>query len=245
MTSKKVKKRTFKVTPEQREATTPYNVSLRALGIERDEVNPKDVLRSVKDHKYAPKYKEDEHIQLLVEVFNNGEGVEAFCMDALIAEPTFYQWIKTHENFGKAYQIALKIGARKWMRYPVIKSDINFLYWKVVASSRYGMNKIPVPSLQDKVAEKTAAGRINIVWETLLQDAITKGEISDEGIQRLITTALAQSTIENKSEVPTDNAVIRKTREEVLEEVKEYNKYIEHREKEAVVEEKKKFVPGV
>ena len=231
MAPTKAKTNTRKVSQEQREATTPSNISLRALGIERDEVNPRDVLRSIKDHKYAPKYKEDEHIQLLVEVFNNGEGAEAFCADALISEHTFYQWVKTHENFRKAHQIALKIGARKWMRYPIVKPDINFLYWKVVASSRYGMNKIPVSSLEDKAAEKTAVGRINIVWESLLQDAITKGEISEEGIQRLITVALAQSTIESKSDVPADTTMARETHEQLGEKVIAYNKLIDYLQK--------------
>ena len=91
------------------------------------------------------KYNDKKHIALLINVFMRGEGVMAFCADALICKDTFYRWLNTYEKFRNAYHIVLCSSGRIWERMPLVDNRINHQYWYLIMKNRFGYGNLRIP----------------------------------------------------------------------------------------------------
>ena len=88
------------------------------------------------------KYDKEKHIELLFDIFNKGEGVMAFCADAMISQNTFFLWLKKHREFSEAYKVIINQAGRKWESYPLNpKGNIEFSYWSIIMRNRFGYGK--------------------------------------------------------------------------------------------------------
>ncbi len=87
------------------------------------------------------KYVPEQHIKLLYNIFNQKEGIMAFCAEALIGQTTFFNWLKKHKEFKNAYDIAINIAGRQWEKLPQEDSDFNFPYWSTIMKNRFGYGK--------------------------------------------------------------------------------------------------------
>lgn len=139
-------------------------------------------------------YDEEKHIALLYKVFANGESIYAYCSKAFITRCTFYAWLKTHEWFKEAYDIALCTGAMEFEKYPQIAVDFNFGYWSTVMKNRYQYYKTRIETKH----KETPANRLESVWQ-----GISNGELSVQEASQLAALAVTQANIENGT---TDNS---------------------------------------
>lgn len=133
-------------------------------------------------------YDEKKHIPLLYEVFNNMEGVFAFCDESSIHRRTFYNWLKTYPEFKENYETALCKGARKWLKLPLENPNISHPYWMTIMKKRFGYFRPKV----DIEPNATPNEKIETIWE-----GVREGELSTQEATQLVSIAVAQSNIEN------------------------------------------------
>ncbi len=134
-------------------------------------------------------YDEKKHIELLHDIFANGESIYAFCDEALIARRTFYYWLATHEKFKEAYDVALCAGARQFEKYPQLNPEnFNFPYWSTVMKNRYQYYKTRIETKPND----TPRNRIEAVWE-----GVSSGQLSTQEASQLASLAVTQANIEN------------------------------------------------
>jgi hypothetical protein len=188
----------------------------------------KKITTKLYDHAGRPTpYDEKKHIPLLYEVFENMEGVCAFCDESLIHRRTFYNWLKAYPKFKESYEIALCRGARKWERLPLENPNISHPYWMTIMKTRFGYFKPKV----DIKPNATPNEKLEAVWE-----GIREGELSAQEATQLASVAVVQSNIEN-NKVDDDNPFTAQTSEEIrekaeaLEQLLKINKQLEEQEK--------------
>lgn len=87
------------------------------------------------------KYVQEQHIGLLFDIFNQSEGVMAFCAEAMISQATFFNWLKKYKEFKEAYDIVINIAGRQWEKLPQENPDFNFPYWSTIMRNRFGFGK--------------------------------------------------------------------------------------------------------
>ncbi len=87
------------------------------------------------------KYVQEQHIGLLFDVFDQGEGIMAFCAEALISQKTFFNWLKKYKEFKEAYDIVINIAGRQWEKLPRENPDFNFPYWSTIMRNRFGFGR--------------------------------------------------------------------------------------------------------
>jgi hypothetical protein len=87
------------------------------------------------------KYVQEQHIGLLFDIFNQSEGVMAFCAEAMISQATFFNWLKKYKEFKEAYDIVINIAGRQWEKLPRENPDFNFPYWSTIMRNRFGFGK--------------------------------------------------------------------------------------------------------
>lgn len=164
-------------------------------------------------------YSEDKHIPLLYEIFAKGESIYAFCAVALVTRRTFYNWLRDHEKFKEAYDIALCIGAREFEKYPQTAVDFNFGYWSTVMKNRYQYYKTRIETKH----KETPANRLEAVWQ-----GISNGELSVQEASQLASLAVTQANIENGT-TDTGNNVRQMTNNELKERLELVNSLINNK----------------
>ena len=127
------------------------------------------------------KYDEKKHIQLLYDVFTVGRGVMGFCADAMIDRKTFYNWLKKHKKFKKAYNVVINIAGDKWERYPLQAAKrgeaFNYQYWHLIMRNRFSYSGINVPNVKDK----STNGKLSSAWKGL-----TKGNLTPQEYNQMV-----------------------------------------------------------
>lgn len=93
-------------------------------------------------------YKEEVHCPMILSTMNNpNKGtISAFCVENLICENTFYNWVKKHEMFRKCYSIGRMMARENWEsdgRELKFEEEIGckFEYWRMIGWSRFGVGK--------------------------------------------------------------------------------------------------------
>jgi hypothetical protein len=161
------------------------------------------------------KYKGEEHIKILFEVFGNGEGVAAFCAEAWIGEATFFTWVETHPEFKAAYRVAVKIGQRIWEES---KGEIEFPRWAAIMRNRFGYGKTKFKFSKEKAP-------LSLVEDVL--NGLEEGEITAQEANQVANLAVTKANLEtNKSE--NQNGAIRETRESLVEKIDKIQKIIDY-----------------
>ncbi len=170
------------------------------------------------------KYRPDEHIELLFKVFKEGEGVSAFCAEALIGRKTFYDWLQLFPDFREAYDIALNVSARIWEAYPLINKDISFQYWATIMRTRFKHGRFKIkPVAKENGKEATPLDKIDAVWKSL-----EEGEIASVDLGRIVGLITAEATL--KANIPMENDFIakRESNEELMEKVQAIKEVLEN-----------------
>jgi|SRR5271154_1283542 len=165
------------------------------------------------------KYKEEKHIKLLLDIFGNGEGVAAFCAEALISKNTFFSWLKVHQEFKEAYDIAISIAARKWEAYPLRNPDFNFPYWSIIMRNRFGYGKSKFTLSEDKTPS-------SIVDSVLI--GLENGEITAQEASQVANLAMTKANIKANETIDNQSSTIRETRESLLEKIDKIQKIIDY-----------------
>ena len=142
------------------------------------------------------KYVQEQHIGLLFDIFNQSEGVMAFCAEAMISQATFFNWLKKYKEFKEAYEVVINIAGRQWEKLPRENPDFNFPYWSTIMRNRFGFGKSRIHL--DKEATPLE------MFETIKQ-GLSDQEISlQDGVQ-LATIAKTEADV--KKGIAEDKAV--------------------------------------
>jgi hypothetical protein len=97
-------------------------------------------------------YDEAKHCALVLTIMSNPEKgtYSAFCVESMIPDCTFYEWLNKYELFLECYCLAKMFSRENWERMGrEIKDEINlpgttnnkFEYWKMIGWSRFGIGK--------------------------------------------------------------------------------------------------------
>ena len=136
------------------------------------------------------KYDKEKHIGLLFDIFNKGEGVMAFCADAMISQTTFFSWLKKYREFSEAYNVIINHAGRKWESYPINpKVNMEFSYWSIIMRNRFGYGKS-----RFKIADnKNAKEMMQTAKEHLDKDMITVNDYT-----AIVNSAKMQAIIDGE-----------------------------------------------
>lgn len=132
------------------------------------------------------KYVQEQHIGLLFDVFDQGEGIMAFCAEALISQKTFFNWLKKYKEFKESYDIVINIAGRQWEKLPRENPDFNFPYWSTIMRNRFGFGKSRIHL--DKEATPLE------MFEVIKQ-GLTDQEISIQDSVQLATIAKTEADV--------------------------------------------------
>jgi hypothetical protein len=179
-----------------------------------------DVIKACISYK-PTKYDKEKHIGIMIDVFSNGEGVAAFLDEASVCKQTFYNWLKAHQEFAKAYEKAINRSQRKWEDYPKNNPDFNFPYWSTIMRNRFGYGKTKVRVVKDA----TPIARMNAIWEGL-----EEGELSAQEATQLSSVARTQAEILGNQSLELE-PLKQYTQEEKEAQIKEMQKIIDYAER--------------
>ena len=98
------------------------------------------------------KYNEEPHCRLLIKVMmDRDHGCHsAFCVEAMIAETTFYAWVRTHELFGNLYYFCRMVAKQLWYEegrairdkeYQMGTINYEMEHWKLMGWTKFGISK--------------------------------------------------------------------------------------------------------
>jgi hypothetical protein len=98
------------------------------------------------------KYREKEHCELLIEtMLNPNKGTYgSFCVSAMIADSTFFEWVNKFELFRNVYYFSKLLARERWeeegrfirdQEYQMGTVNYAFEHWKLIGWSRFGISK--------------------------------------------------------------------------------------------------------
>lgn len=138
---------------------------------------------------YPLSYVAEEHDPLIIKLFEQCEGVAAFCSEADINQDTFYQWLKDHPSFKESYKKAISRGLRAWERV-ALKGQMSDKLWHLIAKQRY---KFDMPRITRASEGAKATERVINAWKDL-----EEGEVTIDEANKLATLAQQQVQIEDR-----------------------------------------------
>jgi len=103
-------------------------------------------------NKNSQKYKEEEHCKLLIKVMMDADNgcYSAFCVQAMIAETTFFAWVRTHQLFCNLYYFSRMVAKQLWYEegrqirdreYQIGTMNYEFEHWKLMGWTKFGIEK--------------------------------------------------------------------------------------------------------
>lgn len=98
------------------------------------------------------KYNEEPHCKLLIKIMmdKNFGCHSAFCAQAMIAETTFYAWVRDHELFRKLWFFTKMVAKQLWYEegrsirdreYQIGTMNYEFEHWKLMGWTKFGISK--------------------------------------------------------------------------------------------------------
>lgn len=98
------------------------------------------------------KYDEEKHCKLLIRIMMDPDrGTHsAYCVQAMIAETTFFAWVRTHPLFANLYYFCKMVAREVWelegrrikdKEYQLGTVNYEFEHWKLIGWSRFGVSK--------------------------------------------------------------------------------------------------------
>lgn len=103
-------------------------------------------------NKNALKYKEEEHCKLLIKVMMDRDyGCHsAFCMQAMVCEATFYNWVSKYKLFRNLWHFTKMVAKQLWFEegrqirdreYQIGTMNYEFEHWKLMGWTKFGISK--------------------------------------------------------------------------------------------------------
>lgn len=125
------------------------------------------------------KYVSGEHIRLLMEIFENGGDIAAFCSAAKIARSTFQVWRAEHEDFKQAYEIAKEM-ARAWWenmgQQNLCDPHFNTNAWRLMMRNRFDMTDSRRVSIPGLTSADTYKSQYRCVQRSVENEELTPDE---------------------------------------------------------------------
>ena len=101
---------------------------------------------------FDSKYKEEEHCKLLIKVMMNRDDscYSAFCAQAMVAETTFYRWIRDHPLFRNLYYFCRMVAKQLWYEegrkirdteYQMGTLNYAMEHWKLMGWTKFGISR--------------------------------------------------------------------------------------------------------
>lgn len=98
------------------------------------------------------KYEEETHCKLLIKIMmDKDEGCHSgFCVQAMIAETTFYNWVRRYELFGNLYYFCRMVAKQLWFEegrtirdkeYQMGTVNYQMEHWKLMGWTKFGISK--------------------------------------------------------------------------------------------------------
>jgi len=154
-------------------------------------------------------YDDTLHIPLLIEVIGNGSPVSAFAAQAHISRKTFYEWLKKHPKFKRAYERALPEGESVFVNIPLQKPELPFPYWHIRMRNQYQYGKkCVVDSMNsDSALERLKGARLTFVEGELgiSEYAQLVGTIVTEIKASELARSLDEATLDGLKDIKTMN----------------------------------------
>lgn len=100
----------------------------------------------------AQKYNEEEHCKLLIKIMMDVDTgcYTAFCVQAMIAECTFFRWVTDHQLFRNLYHFSRMVAKQLWYEegrtirdkeYQMGTVNYSFEHWKLMGWAKFGISK--------------------------------------------------------------------------------------------------------
>lgn len=98
------------------------------------------------------KYDEEKHCKLLIKVMmDRNKGCHTFfCVEAMIAESTFYEWVRKQEIFGSLYHFCKMVAKQSWYEeghairdkeYQMGTINYEMEHWKLMGWAKFGISR--------------------------------------------------------------------------------------------------------
>lgn len=98
------------------------------------------------------KYDEERHGKLLIKVMmDRNKGCHTFfCTEGMIAESTFYEWVRKHELFGNLYYFCKMVAKQVWYEdgqfirdkeYQMGTINYEMEHWRLMGWAKFGISK--------------------------------------------------------------------------------------------------------
>jgi hypothetical protein len=126
------------------------------------------------------KYDEEYHCVLIIELFEKGKDVEAFCFASEICRSTFKTWLRHHPLFAQAYEHA-KEAARTFLAAAGLQGmqdpmNFNATAWSMQMRNRSDYSekrKVAIPGLKEA---KTFAAQYECIKEEVAEGNLAPDE---------------------------------------------------------------------
>jgi hypothetical protein len=110
-----------------------------------------DIYKHFKN-RYNLKYCEETHCKLLIKVMMNKDfGCHsAFCVQAMVCEQTFYNWVHKHEIFRSLWFFTKMVAKQLWFEegrkirdkeYQMGTINFEFEHWKLMGWTKFGISR--------------------------------------------------------------------------------------------------------
>lgn len=131
------------------------------------------------------KYDKDIHIKMLIESFETGQDIAAFCSKAEISSRCFHLWVQKHKEFKEAYEIAREIAHSWWADQGQAAlllcqgTSFDTKLWSIIMRNRFGHTehrRVKVSSLK---RAKTFSDQFQCIVNELSEGNITTKEAGE------------------------------------------------------------------
>lgn len=125
------------------------------------------------------KYEASVHKPLLLEIFEHGGDIAAFCSSAKIARSTFKEWRDHFEDFHGAYEFARELARSWWEKQGqenLCNPQFNTNAWRLMMRNRFDMTDSRKVSIRGLSGAKTYKGQYNCVRKAVENEELTPDE---------------------------------------------------------------------
>jgi len=151
----------------------------------------KAYLKSMKGE-IRPKYHEEYHIDLLIDVMAAGKHLNEFCVQAMITDTLVYEWLKKYPKFKLAHQHGKQLCTTYWLNQMATNPDIDVNKFKIISRYLWGFGNVKLPWAKGK----TALEKIEDIWNVIESKDDVGDGMHPKSVSSLASLAHVQFNIE-------------------------------------------------
>lgn len=131
------------------------------------------------------KYDKNIHIPMLIEVFDKGLDIAAFCSNAEISSRCFHLWVQKHKEFKEAYEIAREIAHAWWSNQAKMSlvmhqgASFDTKLWSIIMRNRFGHTEHRKVKVSSLLKAKTFSEQFQCIIKELSEGTITTKEAGE------------------------------------------------------------------